>query len=335
MDDHWVKFQEKLNMQTLQNGGSLIIFDSVNGIPYEVFKTIGVSSDNLLVYAALKLSPTYADSDKTEEVAIQLCSNISESKIIARRWKGLDVMHENLLCLKNDFVTSDNVYVGVYPRMSFSMRWLLNNVYQKGLPEDLVGVVLGEVLKSLCCLHEEHGRYIYNLNSGTVYCKLDSEETCIKIGYGCAVYEHNSKAHPKLHKNHLDPIKICDWGCSPEIEGDFGRYSKKSETWLVGLLGLDLYLGGIRAKDRDDLMDLIERFLAVGQKWKRMGNQDEWKPCSSFLDFERKCLNKNFLRRPNTEDLLKHEFIGSSKNLNFFTQWVKKVVVERKTKMKC
>lgn len=44
-----------------------------------------------------------------------------------------------------------------------------------------------------------------------------SDKNFIKIGYGCAIYEHISKAYRKLHKNH-DPSKIY---FAPKIEGNY------------------------------------------------------------------------------------------------------------------
>lgn len=319
MEPRWIEFQERLKQLTRQNGLRLRVFDSGNGydISYQIGVSVKDSGDPLPVHRAKKLSPR---NEFIAEVALQFCWNGGES---SRRGGGIEVSHSNILSLQNDFITPNNIHVGVYPLMTFSMRGLLNVIYQRGMSEDLIAVVLGEALKGLNYLHEEHSEYIYNLNSNTVYCQLENPAS-IKIGYGCAIFEQFWSAHPKMHENHLDLSKICKWGCAPEIENDYSRYSTKCETWLVGLLGLDLYLGGIRARSRDDhLMDLIERVL--GQR-KGMASEDGWKLSRSFLDFERKCLNKNHLQRPSAQDLLKHQFIGDSKGLDFFTQWVQKAL---------
>lgn len=171
----------------------------------------------------------------------------------------------------------------------------------------MVAVILKEVLKAVGYLHEEVGQYVYSISPDTVYVRFN--KPAIKIGYASSIYFHFTQPHIKIHKNHLPPAQICKWGCAPEIVEDFREYTTKSEIWLVGILGIDLLLGGIRVQRRDDLLELMEKIL--GTKKGRKQKRDIWGFCFSELcrDFLRLCLKPSPYQRPSADDLLKHEFI--------------------------
>lgn len=209
------------------------------------------------MYRAIKIPPPFVRNVSNSEVALKV-SKYDPGSLVS---KSLEVSHKNILNLDHDFIDSNNGYVAEYVLMNGSLRGLMNNFYQYGMRDDLVAIVLKEALNGLNYLHEDASQYIYTLNADSVYCKLDGLD--IKIGYAASLYLHYSKAHKKVHEKHLPIRKICDWGCAPEVYDNYGNYSKKAEISLIGVLGIDLLLGGIRVRSREDFLDLIQKVLTT------------------------------------------------------------------------
>ncbi|KAL8156072.1 uncharacterized protein LOC141668420 [Apium graveolens] len=217
--------------------------------------------------------------------------------------------------------------------MHTSFRGLLNECYINGMGEAMVAVTLREVLKAINHLHEEQGQFVYSICPDSVYIRF--KEPAIKIGYASSIYLHTTEPHMKLHKNHLPPAQICEWGCAPEIVEDLKEYTKKAEIWLVEVFGIELLLGGIRAQSRDDLLELMGRVLGtknqLSAKGRRQKRQDTGfnfsEACREFLKL---CLKPSPFQRPLSDDLLKHDFITCCGDVRDLMQNVQGAIYARK-----
>ncbi|KAK1350670.1 hypothetical protein POM88_054591 [Heracleum sosnowskyi] len=125
-----------------------------------------------------------------------------------------------------------------------------------------------------------------------------------KLGFGATVYDDIEAL--KAEPNSLSAHDTCTWAAAPEVYYNNYPHTSASDIWQVGITALELALGKLWAKNREELNAVI---IAAIVDWEHglFGNAD-------FQIFIKDCLHQDPDMRPTSEQLMQHEFFKNSIN---------------------
>ncbi|CAL8102844.1 unnamed protein product [Calicophoron daubneyi] len=187
-----------------------------------------------------------------------------------------------------------------------SVTDLVKSTRGQSLKEDWIAYISREILRGLVHLH--NNRVIHRDIKGQNVLLTDNAE-----------------------------VKLVDFGVSAQLDKTFGKrntfigtpywmapevihceqdssctYDARSDLWSLGITALEMAEGRPPLCEMHPMRALFLIMRNPPPKLKQPPNGRHWSP--RFHDFVNKCLTKDYTKRPNTGDLLRHDFITNLPN---------------------
>ncbi|KAK6119411.1 hypothetical protein DH2020_046841 [Rehmannia glutinosa] len=227
--------------------------------------------------------------------------------------------HENTVNVHCSFKVKDELWIIMPTLPRFSLRSVIRSSFPKGIPKKSVYFILKQTLKALDYMHGKNKLH-RNIDAGCIF--LD-EESRVKLAFRSLTYEENY--------SNESPGGYPSWTMAPELMFDYRKGSSKaSDVWMLGLLALELFYGGIPAFDFEEFQFLvmgIEDEFGVLKKKENINNRrvlgsSRFTGKFGFLscfskrgkkipealgEFVGVCLSRDPKKRPTTNQLMEYE----------------------------
>ncbi|KAK6119417.1 hypothetical protein DH2020_046833 [Rehmannia glutinosa] len=154
--------------------------------------------------------------------------------------------HENTVNVHCSFKVMDELWIIMPTLPRFSLRSVIRSSFPKGIPKKSVYFILKQTLKALDYMHGKNKLH-RNIDAGCIF--LD-EESRVKLAFRSLTYEENY--------SNESPGGYPGWTMAPELMIDYRKGSSKAtDVWMLGLLALELFYGGIPAFDFQEFQFLV------------------------------------------------------------------------------
>ncbi|EFA77693.1 putative protein serine/threonine kinase [Heterostelium album PN500] len=255
----------------------------------QVFKAININDGTVVAIKIISLDDQEAIKDVRKEISI--LSECNDTNIVQ--------------------------YYGSY--FKDHQLWIVMEYCGGGSVADLVQVVevLSEDEISLICREALKGlQYLHN---------------CKKI--------HRDIKGGNILLNDKGEVKLADFGVSAQLFSTFSKrntfvgtpywmapeviqenkYDGKADVWSLGITALEM-AETIPPNANVHPMRVI--FMIPREDPPTLQNREKWSP--KFHDFLSKCLTKDPMQRPTSEELLKHEFVQTNKSISILGDLIEK-----------
>ncbi|KAK1377708.1 hypothetical protein POM88_024452 [Heracleum sosnowskyi] len=257
------------------NGGDipLVLVDRKKGF-YKINKEAGIDRRGIKVYEAVYCAKDSSYLESKQVLGLYVVPDGEEDfgTVFKEVIKNTNCDHVNILEVKDFFYFDSHLTVAIPLQEVKSMRYLMaaEPKFRDGLPEDCIATVLRETIYGLSCVHMEgdaHGR----ISAGNVF--FDSRDHNVKIGYGASsFYRDEEKRSARTSQYPLWTAEV--WGGPPESYNNPEGLKTASDTWLIGVLALELAFGDFKMYERDDFLGFI-RWVTTARRLPNKG--EEWK----------------------------------------------------------
>jgi len=182
------------------------------------------------------------------------------------------------------------------------------------MKEDQIAAILKETLKAVVFIHKIHIIH-RDIKSDNLLLSSDGQIKLADFGFTC-----------ELTKQRLQRKSVVGtpYWMAPEVaKGQ--PYNELADIWSIGIMMMEMAEGTV---PRLNLAPIRALFVIAHEPAPELQEPDNWS--SEFKDFLNLCLEKDFEKRPNAEEMFKHPFLEKACSLDFIPELVKQAKKAKK-----
>ncbi|OMJ72608.1 hypothetical protein SteCoe_28906 [Stentor coeruleus] len=254
----------------------------------QVMKAINIDSGKIFAVKRIYYNPSNEIQQSFVDALIQeinILKNLKHKKIV--KYIGSEVLEGNL-CMYMEYLSGGSLA---------KLLYILG-----GLSEITVKAYARQILKGIQFLHE-NGIIHRDLKCDNIL--LDSSGKIKLCDFGCS----KNYTDDLMESGGVMSVKGSLPWMAPEVMKE-GGYGRKADIWSIGCVVLEMLTAKPPWNGTENQVLLMMKVLLYSEVPQIPNNISQ--ECKDFLT---KCLQRDPSLRPTAQELLKHPFVYSSKNL--------------------